>query len=73
MHILSKSMTLLSMDPGFDFTKYARKVCYIFHPYPKLHISLFRDRMKKKATSKMCLGKEIIHHLSDMRVPFEEH
>jgi hypothetical protein len=53
-------MTLLSLDPRFDFTIYAMQVCYFVYPYLKLHINLYRSRRKqKKAKTLLCLGEEI--------------
>jgi hypothetical protein len=35
------------------------KYASILHPYPKLHISLFRSRMKKKKANSKAFGKDI--------------
>ena len=66
-------MTLLSLDPQFDFTIYAIQVCYFVYPYLKLHINLFRSRRKQKK-AKHCYALVWIYRpLSDLRVPFEEY
>ena len=66
-------MTLLSMDPWFDFTTYAIQVCYIVYPYLKPHINLFRDRRKQKKAKHYYALVRIYIPLSDLRVSFEEY
>jgi len=66
-------MALLSSDPRFDFTTYAIQVCYIVHPYLKLHINLFRSWRKQKRAKHSYALVRIYTPLSDLRVPFEEY
>ena len=66
-------MTLLSLDPRFDFTTYAIQVCYFVYPYPKLYINLFRSRRKQKK-AKLCYALVRSYTpLSDLRVSFGEY
>jgi hypothetical protein len=66
-------MTLLSLDPRFDFTIYTIQECHIVYPYLKLHINLFRSSRKQKK-AKLCYALVRIHTpLSDSIVPFEEY
>jgi hypothetical protein len=41
-------MTLLSLDPRFDFTTYAIQVCDFVYPYLKLHINLLEVEENKR-------------------------
>jgi hypothetical protein len=41
-------MTLLSLNPQFDFTTCAIEVCYFVYPYPKLHINLLEVGENKR-------------------------
>jgi hypothetical protein len=66
-------MTLLSLDPQFDFTTYAIQLCFIVYPYLKLHINLFRSRRKQKKAKHCYALVRIYTPLSDLRVPFEEY
>jgi hypothetical protein len=54
--LLDQSVWLAS--PWIQFLTYVMQVCLSIHPYPKVNISLFRSRMKKKANSK-AIGKDI--------------
>ena len=67
MHILIKSMTLLSLDPGFDFTICKVSMLHILS-LPELHISFLEVGWIE---AKQCLGEEL-YTLSDLRESFEE-
>jgi hypothetical protein len=65
-------MSLLSLDPRFDFTTYTIEVCYIVYPYLKLHINLFRSRGKQKKAKHCYALVRNYTPVSDLRVSFEE-
>jgi len=47
-----------SLDPLFDYTIYALRVCMHYLPTYELHISLFSYRVREKAYHYYCLGKD---------------
>jgi hypothetical protein len=65
-------MSLLSLDPRFDFTAYTIQVCYLVYPYLKLHINLFRSRGKQKKAKHCYALVRNYTPVSDLRVSFEE-
>ena len=69
----SKSMSLLSMDPWFDFTTCAIQVCYFAYPYLKLHINLLEVGENKRRQKHCYALVRKYTPLSDLRVPFEEY
>jgi hypothetical protein len=49
-------MTLLSLDPQFDFTTYAIQVYYFVYPYLKLYINLLEvGKIKRRQNFAMPL------------------
>jgi hypothetical protein len=48
-------MTLLSLDPRFDFTIYAMQVCYFVYPYLKLLINLLEVGENKRRQKKFAM------------------
>ena len=53
-------MTLLSLDPRFDFTTYAIQVYYIVYPYLKApHKPFYKLVKTKEGKTLLCLGKDL--------------
>jgi hypothetical protein len=59
---LSKSMTLLSLDPWFDFTSNAMQVQCFVYPYLKLHINLLEVGENKRRQNFAMPWWGNIHH-----------